>query len=51
MLPAGLTFTPKGTLGGKPTAEGDTTIFIKVTDVATPNGSQTTAFDLQVMPA
>jgi hypothetical protein len=50
-LPAGLTFSSNGTLGGKPTAESDTTIFIKVTDVATPKGSQTTAFDLQVNPA
>jgi hypothetical protein len=50
-LPAGLTFNSKGTLAGKPTAVSDTTIFVKVTDVATPKGSQTTAFDLQVNPA
>jgi hypothetical protein len=50
-LPAGLTFNSKGTLGGKPTAVSDTTIFVKVTDVATPKGQQTTAFDLQVNPA
>jgi hypothetical protein len=45
-LPAGLNFNYKGTLWGRPTQPGDTTIFVKVIDFV---GSHLTqAFDLQV---
>ena len=45
-LPAGLNFNYKGTLWGRPTQAGDTTIFVKVIDFV---GSHLTqAFDLQV---
>jgi hypothetical protein len=48
-LPAGLGFNYLGTLFGKPTQSGDTTIFVKVIDFV---GSHLTqAFDLQVMDA
>ena len=50
-LPPNLQFNSYGTLFGTAQQSGDTTIFIKVTDSARPQGQQTQAFDLQVMDA
>ena len=49
-LPPDLQFNSFGTLFGTAQQSGDTTIFIKVTDSASPQGQQTQAFDLQVLP-
>jgi hypothetical protein len=48
-LPPGLGFNHLGTLFGRPTQSGDTTIFIKVIDFVGAHVTQ--AFDLQVMDA
>ena len=48
-LPAGLNFNYMGTLYGKPTQSGSTTIFVKVIDLV--GNHLTQAFDLQVMDA
>ena len=48
-LPAGLNFNYMGTLFGKPTQSGSTTIFVKVIDLV--GNHLTQAFDLQVMDA
>jgi hypothetical protein len=45
-LPAGLGFNYQGTLWGKPTQAGDTTIFVKVIDLI--GGHLTQAFDVQI---
>jgi hypothetical protein len=46
-LPAGLALNYQGTLWGKPTQSGDTTIFVKLIDFV--GAHLTQAFDLQVM--
>jgi hypothetical protein len=48
-LPPGLGFNHLGTLFGRPTQSGDTTIFVKVIDFV--GAHLTQAFDLQVMDA
>ena len=48
-LPAGLNLNYMGTLFGKPTQSGSTTIFVKVIDLV--GNHLTQAFDLQVMDA
>jgi hypothetical protein len=48
-LPPGLQFNYRGTLWGKPTQSGDTTIFVKVVDFIGANLTQ--AFDLEVADA
>jgi hypothetical protein len=50
-LPPNLQFSPRGTLSGTALNAGDTTIWVKVTDTARPQGHLTQAFDLQVEPA
>jgi hypothetical protein len=50
-LPAGLSFNSRGTLFGTAQSSGDTTIWIRVTDAAQPQGHLTQAFDLQIEPA
>jgi hypothetical protein len=45
-LPAGLGLNYRGILWGKPTQAGDTTIFVKVTDLI--GGHLTEAFDVQI---
>jgi len=47
-LPPGLNFSSSGTISGTPTQTDDTTIFVKLTDSASPQGHITEAFALRV---
>jgi Putative Ig domain len=47
-LPPGIEVTPMGTVNGVPSAAGDTTFWVKVTDSS--GATLTQAFDAQVSP-